>query len=219
MSDTKDLPLPERLRALATGRVEWQVIDPQTRGICMWFDRDNYLNPEREAKEWLDDQNLRFPGGKFTSYEVKKARIFSDLERAALEAADALEAAAADARAALPFSHWPQLAKDGYTALEEHLKDGPSLPLAYLYQLQVGLTTGTQAIPEYRRIGWRAVEKSKSDGLVWHSSRVVRECKDAESIVTQWQASYRRGESDPLEYGIEELFVRAAGAKTKDANG
>lgn len=93
MPETQDLPLPERLRKLVIGRTEWQIVDPEGGGICMWFDRDNYSNPAREAQEWLDEHKRKYPA-RFGSHEVKKVHILSELERAALEAAEALEAQA-----------------------------------------------------------------------------------------------------------------------------
>lgn len=92
MSDeNENLPLPARLRKLVIGRTEWQIVEPKGGGICMWFDRDNYSNPAREAQEWLDEHKRKYPA-RFGNHEMKKVHILSELERAALEAADALEA-------------------------------------------------------------------------------------------------------------------------------
>lgn len=85
--------LAERLRRLATGTVEWRVQDPVDKGYCIAFDHKGSINPEREAREWLADHRARFPGGRFAHYEAAEVRWFSKLERAALEAADALDPA------------------------------------------------------------------------------------------------------------------------------
>lgn len=44
--------------------------------------------------------------------------------------------------AALPFDRWPKPARDGYEALEKHLEQGPSFPLALLMQIRVALADG-----------------------------------------------------------------------------
>lgn len=85
------------LRKLATGRVEWRVQDPVSRCYCISFDRSNSINPEREAREWLADHRRRHPGALHTDYEVAEVRSFTELERAALEAADALDSASSSA--------------------------------------------------------------------------------------------------------------------------
>lgn len=60
----------------------------------------------------------------------------------------------------------------------------------------------------YRSIGWRAVEHSTEDRrVVWHSSKIVREQKDAEAILKQWQEAYPRGADSPIQYGIEQVFT------------
>jgi hypothetical protein len=94
--------LAERLRKLATGTVEWRVQHPVEKCYCISFDRDDSINPERAAREWLADHQRRFPNSDHAKYEVAEVRWFCELERTALEAADQLTAAhAAGVRAGM----------------------------------------------------------------------------------------------------------------------
>jgi hypothetical protein len=79
------------LRKLATGRVEWRVQDPAERCYCISFNARDSINPEREAREWLADYKSRWPNGIHAHYEVAEVRYFTELEREALAAADALD--------------------------------------------------------------------------------------------------------------------------------
>lgn len=94
MADAKTIAAT--LRELATGTVEWRVQDPIEKCYCISFDRERSINPEREAREWLADHKARFPKSQHAGYEVAEVRWFSRLERAALEAADALDPAGAN---------------------------------------------------------------------------------------------------------------------------
>jgi hypothetical protein len=85
--------LAERLRKLATGRVEWRVQDPVERCYCISFDRSDCINPERDARAWLADFQRRYPRHAHAKYEAAEVRVFTELERAALEAADVLDEA------------------------------------------------------------------------------------------------------------------------------
>jgi hypothetical protein len=85
--------LPELLRKLATGRTEWRVQHPVEKCYCMVFDRSGWIDPERCAREWLDDFKRRHPDHEHAKYEVAEVRYFNELEQAALDAADALDAA------------------------------------------------------------------------------------------------------------------------------
>lgn len=92
MADPKELGT--RLRSLATGTVEWRVQHPVDKSYCIAFGRSSSFNPERDARRWLEDHRERFPSGRFFNYEVAEVRYLTELERAALEAADALDATA-----------------------------------------------------------------------------------------------------------------------------
>jgi hypothetical protein len=91
MAEPKELAA--RLRKLATGTVEWRVQHPVERCYCISFDRSDSINPERAAREWLADFQRRWPDHEHAKYEAAEVRWFSELERAALEAADVLDAA------------------------------------------------------------------------------------------------------------------------------
>jgi hypothetical protein len=86
--------LAARLRQLATGRVEWRVQHPVEKCYCISFDRGDTLNPEWSARGWLADFRQRFPNHPHAKYEAAEVRCFTELERAALEAADALDGCA-----------------------------------------------------------------------------------------------------------------------------
>lgn len=83
--------LAARLRSLATGRVEWRVQDPVSRCYCISFDRSDTIWPERAAREWLENCQRRWPDHDHAKYEVAEVRVFTELERVAVEAADALD--------------------------------------------------------------------------------------------------------------------------------
>jgi hypothetical protein len=93
--------LTSRLRSLARGRVEWRVQHPVEKCYCICFSRNDSLDPEREAREWLADFRRRFPKHEHSKYEVAEVRQFSPLERAALEAADHLDGVAPAVRASV----------------------------------------------------------------------------------------------------------------------
>ena len=52
MRDKAD-DLVARLRDVGIGHQEWRVADKNTGAYCMSFDDAEYLNPEREAREFL----------------------------------------------------------------------------------------------------------------------------------------------------------------------
>lgn len=82
-----------RLRKLATGRLEYRVQHPVDRSYCVSFSREDGFDPERAAREWLAHFQRNHPDHRHAKYEVAEVRSFSELERAALEAADLLAAA------------------------------------------------------------------------------------------------------------------------------
>jgi len=81
-----------RLRKLATGRVEWRVQHPTEKCFCMSFDASEWVAPELRARQWLAEFRKRFPNHEHSKYEVAEFRAFTELELAALEAADLLAA-------------------------------------------------------------------------------------------------------------------------------
>lgn len=106
--------LAERLLKLATGRVEWRVQDPVQKCYCMSFDHNGSIRPERDARDWLADFSRRWPDHPHAKYEVAQARVFTELEKAALEAVEALRAGASEGATelhagimSLPMPHQP----------------------------------------------------------------------------------------------------------------
>lgn len=61
---------------------------------------------------------------------------------------------------------------------------------------------------EFVCIGFRAVHRSKRDGLVWTGSKIVRDRAEAERVVARWSAEYSQREEDPLCFEVQEVFVR-----------
>jgi hypothetical protein len=90
VADPKELAA--RLRKLASGRLEYRVQDPVEKCYCVSFSRDDGFDPERDARQWLADFQRKFPEHPHANYEVAPVRSFSELERAALEAAELLDA-------------------------------------------------------------------------------------------------------------------------------
>lgn len=88
--------LAKELKRLATGRTEWRVQHPVEKCYCMSFGSSDSINPEREAREWLADFQSRYPQHEHAKYEVAEVRCFTDLERAAINAAELLDGAFAD---------------------------------------------------------------------------------------------------------------------------
>jgi hypothetical protein len=86
------LALTEGLRQLASGSLEWQVRDPVEHCMCMIFTHADSIDPEGAALEWLRDFKRKFPDHPHAKYEVAAVRSFTPLERAALDAADLIDA-------------------------------------------------------------------------------------------------------------------------------
>lgn len=93
MSDqsSRPLPLSRRLRDAAQGHPEWRVQDPVSRSYCMSVTRDEAPDPERAAREWLEDHKRRFPESKYARYEVARVQVTTQIDELMLEAAVALE--------------------------------------------------------------------------------------------------------------------------------
>lgn len=83
MADHKELAA--RLRDLARGTVEYRVADPETGAYCLNSPR------EWEMDQWLLDYRREYPNGLHANKVVRRAHYFTALERAALEAAEALD--------------------------------------------------------------------------------------------------------------------------------
>lgn len=87
--------LIKRLREASAGTEEWRVLS-EGGGIVMWYSRrgqDAVLNPEREAREWLRKHQA---DGYSLGHRVERAVSQSQDQRLMAEAADALEALAAE---------------------------------------------------------------------------------------------------------------------------
>ena len=95
-SNTKTELLLQELRDLSWGSDEWRVQDPESGTYCMAFScgdhLDGYsLNPERDAREWLEDHKKRFPDSPKSSYVVAKVRRRTQAQELMQEAADEIE--------------------------------------------------------------------------------------------------------------------------------
>ena len=87
--------LIQRLRAASAGRTEWRVMNPDRSAMVIWFSRegpDAVLDPERQAREWLESHQRDFPQ-RFAGYVVEKAVAQSERDKLMQEAADELERA------------------------------------------------------------------------------------------------------------------------------
>lgn len=98
--------LAQKLRELATGRVEWRVQDPVTKAFCMSFSHADSSHPKREAIEWLANFAADFPGHPHAKYEVAEVKVFTELEQTALQAADALAASTTPEPSPLVVPRW-----------------------------------------------------------------------------------------------------------------
>ena len=85
------MELIEQLRAAGKGTEEWRVADPADGSYCIAFSRDDSINPEREAREWLEDHRKRFPDSQKANYEVRRVMAQSNADLVMRQAADELE--------------------------------------------------------------------------------------------------------------------------------
>lgn len=83
--------LVERLRAASAGKDEWRVQDPKDGGYCVAFARPEAFYPEREARAWLEQQKLRYPGSDQASFVVACVRVTTEDDDLRNEAADEIE--------------------------------------------------------------------------------------------------------------------------------
>jgi len=59
---------------------------------CMSFCREEYLNPERSANDWMDEKNRHHPGYIAQhGYHVVKKQNLSHADKLSLKAADLLQ--------------------------------------------------------------------------------------------------------------------------------
>jgi len=82
--------LVEELRSASAGRHEWRVQDPKDGSYCIAFSRnDGYsLDPEREARAWLAEQQALYPGSKKASYVVARVHVQTRSEQLMQHAAN-----------------------------------------------------------------------------------------------------------------------------------
>ncbi len=70
-----------KVRDLCTGREEWRIIKGD--GIAMWFNRNDSLDPEHEARQWLAEHQRDYPE-RFAGYVVERAVVQTPLQVAAM---------------------------------------------------------------------------------------------------------------------------------------
>ena len=85
------MDLIEQLRGAGKGTEEWRVADPADGSYCIAFSRADCINPERQAREWLEDHRKRFPNSQHANYEVRRVMAQNNADLAMLQAADELE--------------------------------------------------------------------------------------------------------------------------------
>jgi hypothetical protein len=98
MTDTTSLV--ERLLKHVRGHTEWRVQD-KDGAYCIYFERAECLDPEREARKWLNAHRKEFPEHKFSGYEVKAVTVYSQEEEFMIEAAAELTRLQAELDAAM----------------------------------------------------------------------------------------------------------------------
>lgn len=85
------MDLIEQLRAAGKGTEEWRVADPADGSYCISFSWASSINPEREAREWLEDHRKRFPDGMHAHYEVRRVVAQNDADLTMCQAADEID--------------------------------------------------------------------------------------------------------------------------------
>ena len=88
--------LTERLRNSATGYKEWRVQNPVDGAYCMSFSKRDSINPEIDAREWLEDHQRAYPESRFSQYVVTCADMMTDGDKLMSEAATEIEHLALD---------------------------------------------------------------------------------------------------------------------------
>lgn len=85
------MELVKQLRDAGKGVEEWRVADPADGSYCISFSWTDCANPEREAREWLEDHRRRFPNGRHAHYEVRRVMEQYRADRLMCQAADEIE--------------------------------------------------------------------------------------------------------------------------------
>ena len=85
------MELVKQLRDAGKGVEEWRVADPADGSYCISFSWTDCANPEREAREWLEDHRRRFPNGRYAHYEVRRVMEQYRADRLMCQAADEIE--------------------------------------------------------------------------------------------------------------------------------
>lgn len=88
------LEAAKRLRELARTRIEWRIADPRTGSYAVAFSGEAYPDPERQARQWLAHHREAYPSGRFVDHEVVRTEVRQELDAAAIDAAQVLQAAA-----------------------------------------------------------------------------------------------------------------------------
>lgn len=87
--------LASMLRASGSGFDEWRVQD-KSGAYCMAYSYQCSINPERDAREWLENHRREFPDSPKASYEVAKVHTQTAAQVLMCRAADELDALAAE---------------------------------------------------------------------------------------------------------------------------
>lgn len=86
--------LAPRVSKQCSGRVEWRIMNKAEDAYCMVFTHDDYINPERAAREWMEQTTRERPGWiESNGYHAMPKLIFTESERLAIEAVELLRAA------------------------------------------------------------------------------------------------------------------------------
>lgn len=85
------MELVKQLHDAGKGIEEWRVADPEDGSYCISFSWADSVNPEREAREWLEDHRKRFPNSQHAHYKVQRVMAQYQADRLMCQAADELE--------------------------------------------------------------------------------------------------------------------------------
>ena len=84
-------PLVGRLLAESAGYGEWRVQSPIDGAYCFAPEAREYLDPEKEARDWLAKHKRDYPNSQFASYEVKCVQVQTTADKLMQEAAADIE--------------------------------------------------------------------------------------------------------------------------------
>ena len=85
------LGLVDRLRAESAGYGEWRVQSPIDGAYCFAPEARDYLDPEKEARDWLASYKKNYPTSQFAGYEVKCVRVQTTADKLMQVAAAEIE--------------------------------------------------------------------------------------------------------------------------------